>query len=425
MSICSTILTFAIGWTPDTAAATYLQHRNEVPKDGIFLVDGWYFSSATHRYLGTSQNAEEVAIEVAKAMADTRFLAMALDIAKGMPSCLNNKLQALCKERVSTIVIMRLTVAGLTTISDEPSNGVASVVRALPQDAIAPHSLEWEQAFDILKTSASGLDDYALISEVTSCSGTPSEAAMDFNKSIDDQLGIPTTRRPIPVSDGWYLLDSPLAADRINKLATKDLVQLLARRPFDPQATKQIATKMLERGLPSAAETIRSWPTIEWIPDAEVDSQLNALSASMKGVEGKRRIGILRVLLHAGTTWPIETLHNAPDKATEEFDAGRVAQALELFIDDLGASPSASSANYVSACLRALNQPGTAAKMAMLALAWNPTHPEAAANLMLALAAAGKTAEASAIATKIVNDKLSNEWSQNKAASLLNPKPNP
>jgi len=414
------LLATAIGLQKDPAPSVFERHAAEISKRGIVEFEGWIFSSATHRYSGSSTNAEAVAIEVAKTTADTRLISMSLDIAKGKPAHIGVKIERDCRERVALAMRQKLEAHGLITITEDAAAGLANAVRAVPADSLKKKPLEWNQAVRLIEAHASSADDYALLCEVNSSLNSPEESKNRFNQAIKAKYPVTTGWRSTPISDGWYSLGNPISEEHLERLSIDDLFQLLARRPFDPLVTRCIAKRLKEAEWPKAAEAVLLWPTISWREEPEIDKQLKQLEKVLHPEKAAKRIGILRVLAHAGGSWPIAKVDLSSSPVLIAFQEGRVAEALGGFIDELGRSPSADAANYVAACLLALKNPYCASCFSNLAMMWEPNHPYAAGNLMLSKQSLGNAEEAHVLAKSILENPNSSGWAKVKANATVN-----
>lgn len=414
------LLATAIGLQKDPAPSVFERHSAEISKAGIVEFEGWIFSSATHRYLGSSTNAEAVAIEVAKTAADARLISVSLDIAKGKPAHIGVKIERDCRERVALAMRQKLEADGLTTITEDAGAGSATAVRALPVDSLKKKPLDWNQAMSLIEEHASSADDYALLCEVNSSLNSTEASKNRFNEAIKAKYAVIPGWRSTPISDGWYSLGYPISEQHLERLSIDDLFQLLARRPFDPVVTRCIAKRLKDAERAMAADAVLLWPTISWREDPEIDKQLEQLEKVLPPEKAAKRIGILRVLAHAGGSWPIAKVDLSSSPVLIAFQEGRVAEALGGFIDELGRSPSADAANYVAACLLALKNPYCASCFSNLAMMWEPNHPYAAGNLMLSKQSLGNAEEAHVLAKSILENPNSSAWAKVKANATVN-----
>jgi hypothetical protein len=415
------LLATAIGLHGDPAAVVFERHASEIAKAGIVEVEGWIFSSATHRYSGNSTNAESVAIEVAKTTADSLLISLSLDISQGKPLKIGQKLERDCRERVALAMRQKLRADGLVTVTEDAATGLARAVRALPTASLNKKPLAWEDAIRLIETNASSAADYALLCEVYATASLPEASKTRFNKALKSKYSVITERRFSPITDGWYSFESPLSDQDLGRFSLDDLFQLLARRPFDPIVTAYIAKFLTNAEWSNAADAVLMWPVVVWKEDSEIDRQLKVLEKVLAPETAAKRIGILRVLAHAGGSWPIAKVDLSSSPVLIAFKEGRVAEALGGFIDELGRSPSADAANYVAACLLALKNPYCASCFSNLAMMWEPNHPYAAGNLMLSKQRLGNSEEAHVLAKSIMENPNSSAWAKLKATTIVNP----
>ena len=415
-----TQLAAAVASQLEPAPVVFQKHSTEIIKAGAIEFEGWIFSSANHRYSGGSTNAETVAIEIAKSLADSRLVSLSLDITKGKPTYINEKLERDCRERVSLAIGQELRTEGLVTISEDAGAGVASAVRALPANLFKKKPLAWEQAVNLIEKNATSVEDHAFLFEVNLKKRSPEIARNRFNEAISSKFGVITKWQSGSVADGWYSLASPISEQRLKQLTIDDLLQLLARRPFDPSVTKRVAEHFKNADWPNAAEVVRSWPTILWKEDAEVDKQIAEVQNVLTDENATRRIGILKVVAHTGESWPVLKVKFHDDASLTAFREGRVAEALGGFIDALGKEPSADAANYVAACMLALNRPYCASCFSSLAMKWDGDHPYASGNLMLSMQALGNIELALTLAKNILDNPNSSQWAKGKASTITN-----
>jgi len=403
----------------EPAGLVYRQHAAEIPKEGLKEIDGWIFSAASDHYRGSSVNAGLVAEEAAKAAAEGRYLDLALDIRDGKPAVIGMELENQCRARASSAVISSLKVSGLTDLEQQSGDGTAHAVVALPSGVIKPKPLPWSEALELIRSHAESIDDLALLCEIQGVTGDSKKACAEFQEGVLKKYPLLTVRCPSPIPEGWTSLPGCLEQKKLDTLSDDQLIELLAKRPWDPMVTGMLTERFREKKWTLAADTVAGWPVVSWKDDKAADGLMKALGETSVGQATPQRLGILRVLCHLGDQWVPFPEANADASAKQSFDEGHVEEAFWRFVDVLGSNPSADNANYAAACLIAMKNPALAAIIARVACQWVPSHPYAKANLMLACSGMGNREEAGRLAKSIMDDPASSGWAKGKAALVL------
>jgi hypothetical protein len=403
----------------EPASVVYASRARNLEENGILWVREWVFSSATDRIVGASLEAESIATEIAKVRADAGFLDASIDLSQGRPVGITSQLEAAVKNCVATSKKSTLKLSGIVTVAEETRKGSVRVVRAVPAANVRLTPTSWSSAVAFIESSCRSLSDFAILCEIKALNGERKVAQREFNRRVMQELGIQTQFTPCPVPDGWFLLGSAEIKSATEKFAIDGITKLLARRPYDESLTKRLAGLLVDRGLIVASEAVSEWPVLSWTDDSSAERSVAAAQGFFSGEAAVGRFGLLRVMAVLGEKWPAFRDVTLDSKAVLAFQEGRIEDALALFTDELSRAPSAESANYVAACFLALRQPSISMVFSSIALRWNPSHPHAAGNHMLALVDCGDLGTAHVVAREIVKNPSSSGWAKQKAEFVL------
>jgi hypothetical protein len=415
------LLMAAIELQAEPASVAYATTVGNLADNSTLRTGEWIFSSATDLIVGTSEEAESIAIEVAKVRADAGFLAASLDLSQGRPWRISAQLEEAVKKRVVRSKKSTLSLSGIFSVAEERRKGSVRVVRAIPAANVQLTPTSWSSAVALIENSCQSLSDFAVVCEIKALTGDRKVAQREFDRCVRQKLGMQTEFSPCSVSDGWLLL-GPVEIKSATENSTMDgIAKLLARRPYDETLTKRLAALLVDCGLTVASEAVSEWPVLPWAYDTSAERSVLAAQSFFSGEAAVGRLGLLRVMAVLGERWPAFRDVTMDSKAVLAFKEGRIEEALARFTDELSRAPSADSANYVAACFLALAQPPISIVFSSIALRWNPAHPHAAGNRMLALMERGDLGTARAVAEEIVNNPSSSEWAKLKATAIINP----
>lgn len=408
---------------------SFIAARESLPTEGVREIGNWIFSVAKRPVRGESSLAEEAAIGTALTAADAALVAMTLDIGSNRPAGVSAAIVAEVEARGGGIIHRRLVARGLVTLDERRDDGIVTVVRGLPAAGLRTETVDWPLAVQALHDEGESLLDAALAVEAMAQSGELRDtAARRFRDAIARMR--PDWVSPwIPVGFGWWRLPEPIAP-KLEDLDDNRLIDLISRRPRDPDAIDELSRRFLARSLEVAAAEVAALPRVRWNPKCREEAATTARRIANRLAETlgedhesiPRHRGVVAVLLGTSPGWPADRAAPLDENLRNRFDrtaAPDAATLLPEMLDAIAANPSADSASYVAATLLAMGEPDAAIPFARLADAWDGRHPYAAVNLLRALEQAGRPDEAKRVTESLSGRTDLDAWARSEVDRFL------
>lgn len=409
----------------DSAESVADAHEAELKQPGLHVFDGYCFSVGTYRSTGTSDGATSTTEEGATLVAFSHYLAAAL-LLDDVPRAINAALKADVRKRAADVIIQRLRVSGIDEIDEEvDEQGNVRVVLAVEDGAVRKEKRHWNGCVDLIRESAleGNPSDAALWAEILAATGQDVKPAVEaWVKRLCKQPGLAATIRKTPfgVSDGWTKLPETIDGARISALTDERLLDLLDRRPFDGQLIDAYRDRLTAARRVVMSKATRTWHRVARAKTPMAAERVTETLAAAELADSMDVAGVAIVLRYADT-WPVSKEAAASPEAVTLFRRGEVPAALRVLLRQFAAEPNSDGANYVAACLLAIERADAGEAWSRLAIGWNPTHPFASVNLMRALEQRGHLAEAKKLAGDLKGKAFLDDWGKSEVARILAP----
>lgn len=407
----------------DSAESVAEAHQDQLQKPGLHSLGDYCFSVGTYQSTGTNDGALATTEEGATLVAFSHYLGAVL-LLDEVPREIGPALKADVRSRAADMIIKRLRVSGIDEISEQADDdGNVRVVLAVRNDAIRSETRRWDGCVHLIRDSALAGDanDAALWAEILVAAGEDAGSAVGaWIKRLCRQPGVAATIHGTPsrVTDGWIKLPERIDPAKLSALPDERLFELLDRRPFDGDLIDAIRDR-----LTTARKGVMSRATRTWhrVAPAARPMAADRLTETLAAAELKAPDDVpgVAIVLRYVDTWPVSNEATASTDAVSLFRSGDLKSALRTLLRQFDSEPSADGANYIAACLLALDRTDAAEAWARVATAWNPAHPFAAVNLMRALERRGQIDEARKIAGTLPGKAQLDDWGKAEVARIL------
>jgi hypothetical protein len=408
----------------DLSAEAVAQREGIVPaiREGLVRAGDYCFSAAVAQAANDSESAMNAAEKHASAKALSQYLAATLlidDPPAGLPKSLLEDVRSRC----ATVIVARLTLGGVETVQEsrDTKQRIATVVKAVTAKQLDQERRHWTGCVELIRASAreKNLEDALLWAEILRAENqSPAEAVDLWIAGISERPGISATVRctPIAMTDGWTRLPQGIPPEKLAKLPTDRLLELLDRRPFDGVLIDTVQDRLNQSNRFAAAEATTQWHRVR--QSAENGDAILRGTCAAVGIDCEPMpMGVLTVLRHRDT-WPIFDSENASKEAVDFFKAGNLAAAVQALIAQVGERPNADSVNYLAACMLAAKQPDIAEAWSRIAFAWAPAHPYAGVNLARSLEQQKRIPEARRVAAELHGKPFLDDWGRGEVTRI-------
>lgn len=407
----------------DSAESVAEVHMAQLVKPGLHSLGGYCFSVGTYRSTGTSDGALATTEEGATLVAFSHYLGAVLridDVPRGIGAALTADVRA----RSADMIVERLRVSGIDEIAEEADDdGNVRVVLAVRDDAIRSETRDWTGCVNLIRDSAlaGNASDAGLWAELLAATGQDVTPAVEaWTKRLCRWPGVAATVHgtTFGATHGWTDLPEHIDPATLAGLTDERLFELLDCRPFDGGLIDVIRNRLAAARKGVMSKATRSWYRVAPAARPMAANMLTETFAAAELADPNEAAGV-NIILRYVDTWPVSKEAEASADAVALFRSGDVPTALRILLRQFCIEPSADGANYIAACLLALDRAAAAEAWARVAATWNPAHPFAAVNLMRALEKRGQIDEARALARDLTQKPQLDDWGKSEVARIL------
>ncbi len=388
----------------------------------------WTFAMIQQDLREHSPRRREAAPRRAQLEVQELLAAQCLDW-ESIPSTLGEAAAARLQELGATIAMDRVSIAGFQVFESAVSeDGWLTVVGGVPSEVLDRQKVGVGEVrsrlIDRSRERPLASPEAMLLMEVAASDSDRAAAELAFAVSLSADfgpgVGQTLARARVPcLSSGWRADPAPTGEAALRAATLDDLLRRLGSRPHDAAATNAIAANFRATGWDRCGAAFEGGGLPVEFRTASARSRTDDGPIALDGP-------VSRLILETRGTFPFAEPLPSQDAAAGErhfealrrFHGGEPAAAAEILVELVEACPTSDALSYLAACLHQLGMDEQGIAFARAAFLMKPQHPYAGVNLLRALRATDRPAEAREVLPQVRAEASLDAWGRRQVDAI-------